>query len=284
MIARTIVDYSLAITSASKSVLLELMTILKAYREHIILIGGWVPFFLLESRRLPGVEFTHVGSIDIDLVIDPNIIDDDKYATITQLLLHRDYEPSKDILYQFVRAVRSEIDGREYKVGVDFLNPAPPVGKGRSRRHRQIQPDLKARNLVGAEIAFQSNQMASLEGILPGNGKTRLKFKLASLPSFLALKGIAFGERYKEKDAYDIYCLCDYYDQGPGSVAAEVKPAKDIPVVRKGLGFIRERFSSPDAEGPSWVANFMAIADPREKEEMRQRSYMTVNEMLLTKA
>jgi len=79
---------------------------------------------------------------------------------------------------------------------------------------------------------------------------------------------------------YDIYALCDYYKEGPVSVAKEVKPKKEIDIVKRGLKAIRNRFRSPKAEGPSWVVNFMAITDEREKEEVRQRSFMVVNETL----
>jgi len=277
---RTFGDYHPAITNASKSVLLELMTILKSYRDSLVLIGGWVPYFLLEINKSKAVDFTHIGSIDIDLVIDPKVIDEEKYETITRMLLSRDYKPSKEILYQFERTVKSEIDGKEYTVLVDFLTPQPPKGKESSRRHRQIQPDLKARNLPGADIALQLNQKIPLIGILPGNGKTKVEFKMADLTSFLTLKGIAFGERYQEKDAYDIYVLCDYYKEGPISVAEEIRPKKNAKIVKMGLNAIRQRFRDINAEGPSWVANFLAIADAKEREDMKRRSFTVVNEML----
>lgn len=201
MRVRIIDEYSSAITSASKSVLLELMTILKSYRESIVLIGGWVPYFLLQEHKPEKVDFTHVGSIDIDLVIDPDVIDEVRYKTIAEMLLNRGYQPSEKILYQFQRTMRSDINSREYTIDIDFLTPQPPKGEGRTHRHRLVQPDLRARNLIGAEIALKLNQRVSLAGVLPGDGKTELDFKMANLASFLALKGFTFGERYQEKDA-----------------------------------------------------------------------------------
>ena len=134
--------------------------------------------------------------------------------------------------------------------------------------------------MVGAEIALELNQKVPLAGILPGDGKTELDFKMASLPSFFALKGYALGERYQEKDAYDIYTLCDYYKEGPVSVAQEIKPKREIAIVEKGLSAIRDRFRAPDAEGPSWVVNFMGTIDGKEKEKMRLRAFMVVDKML----
>ncbi len=271
------VDYYEAITNASKSVLLEITTILKTYRDSFVLIGGWVPYFLLQENQPPGSNFSHIGSIDIDFVIDSETIDETIYATMAQMLLRRGYKPSKEILYQFERTVKSEIDGKRYTIKIDFLCPVQP--QRQKHRHSPIQPDMKARNLNDAEIVFLSNQKIKLSGTLPDNGRTTVDFKMAALAGFMALKGIAFGDRYKEKDAYDIYVLCDYYKKGPVSVAKEIKSLKDNPIVRKGLIAIKERFRAIDSEGPYWVANFIASTDD-EKNRIRQRSFQVVNETI----
>ncbi len=43
---RTAQSYGPGVTGASKSVLLELLTILRAYRDSLVLVGGWAPYFL----------------------------------------------------------------------------------------------------------------------------------------------------------------------------------------------------------------------------------------------
>ena len=88
--------YGPGITAASKSVLLELMTTLRAYRESLILVGGWVPYLLLERHRPAGDRFVHVGSIDIDLAVDPSRVNEPAYATIVELLQARGYRPAED--------------------------------------------------------------------------------------------------------------------------------------------------------------------------------------------
>jgi hypothetical protein len=63
------------------------MTTLGAYRDALVLIGGWAPYLILEEFGEGGafqddafqadafeVGFIHVGSIDIDLVVDPNLV------------------------------------------------------------------------------------------------------------------------------------------------------------------------------------------------------------------
>ncbi|GFP21176.1 hypothetical protein HKBW3S06_00402 [Candidatus Hakubella thermalkaliphila] len=271
-------DYELEVTEASKSVLVELMTILKSYADALVLIGGWAPYFLLEKHKSPTSDFRHVGSVDIDLVIDPQIIDEERYATITKMLLDRGYRPSPQIFYQFERKIVSSLDQREYVVGVDFLTPKPEKGKGRKHRHRLVQPDLRARTLEGAEIALKHNWECSLSGILPEDGGTTVTLRVADIVSSLALKGIALGERYAEKDAYDIYVLLSYYRDGPRDVRDELKPYLSDKFLQKGLSSIESRFRSPEAEGPSWVANFLIQTNPELIKRTKMDAYMTVRE------
>jgi hypothetical protein len=44
---------------ASKAVLIEVMNVLGRYRDHLILVGGWVPELLLPNRG-------YMGSLDVD--------------------------------------------------------------------------------------------------------------------------------------------------------------------------------------------------------------------------
>jgi len=40
-------DYGEPVTRASFSALMELGTVLGSYRDALVLVGGWVPYFLL---------------------------------------------------------------------------------------------------------------------------------------------------------------------------------------------------------------------------------------------
>jgi hypothetical protein len=273
-------DYHPDVVQASLSVLVELATMLRSYGDALVLIGGWVPYFILEQYGEKQTEFTHVGSIDVDLVIDPDIVTEDVYLTMTELLLERGYHPSPDILYQFSRTVISPASGAHYTIGVDFLTPRPPRGQGRKHRHRRIQPGLKARTLEGAEVALHYNFPVQILGLLPGNGRTEVIINVADVVACLALKGIALGERYREKDAYDIYAVCAYHDGGPVAVANRLRPALYSPVLERGLVGIADRFESADAEGPWWVANFLSRDDPDQHARLRQDAFMTVREVI----
>ena len=44
-------DYSKKEVGACLSVLVELTTILGEFRDNIVLVGGWIPYFLMEKTR-----------------------------------------------------------------------------------------------------------------------------------------------------------------------------------------------------------------------------------------
>jgi hypothetical protein len=271
------------------------MMVLGAYRDALVLIGGWAPYLILEHFGQPGQEFfdaevafdadvtfgkfTHVGSIDIDLVVDPDLVDTDQYSTIVELLLARGYTPEMDQPFQFQRPIRSSRDRQEYLIRVDFLTPRPLPGQGRSHRHRQVQRDLQARTLQGAEVALSHWFWYDLRTQLPDGAQALVRLKVADLIASLVLKGIAIGERYAEKDAYDIYALCAHYRGGPTAVAEALKPYLNEDPVSRGLRSIAQKFRELDAEGPTWVAEFISGGDAGTAARIRQDAFMTVREV-----
>ena len=165
-------DYNESLTTASFSALLELVITLKSYRDSIVLVGGWVPYLLIyEFGR---GDFKHIGSIDIDLAVNPEKIDADAYASIVELIEGRGYENRLDregnpIIFSYTKSVPSPLDGKEHAIGVDFLtSAAPESGK---HRHRTVQAGLPARIAGGCELAFRHNLDRRLSGVLPGDGE-----------------------------------------------------------------------------------------------------------------
>ncbi len=106
-----------------------------------------------------------------------------------------------------------------------------------------------------------------------------MRLKVADLVASLALKGIAIGERYAEKDAYDIYALCAHSHGGPQKVATALKPFMSEPPVQKGLRAIAQKFRALDAEGPTWVAKFLGGGEAEAEARVRQDAFMTVREV-----
>ena len=277
-------DYASAVTDTSKSVLLEVMTILGEYREALVLIGGWGPYFLLPQTPAAaagfgsqGKQFRHIGSIDIDLAVNPERITGEEYKTIVRLLQERGYAPDPEVKFRLNRSV----PGLPSPIGIDFLTTQPPLGQGKAHRHRKVQDGLPARATEHLEMALQWNEALSLEGELPENGgRASVTLRLASLPAMFGLKGLALGARYKEKDAYDIYALARYYGSGIEDVISRLKPNLGDAGLQKGLGNVREKFKSDKDAGPSWVANFFSTAQEAERDQLRQDAYLTMDRVL----
>lgn len=285
-------DYEDDATATSLVGLAEIMTALGAYRDALVLIGGWAPHLILQTfgAREPDAarfdsiasdtDFVHVGSIDIDFVVDPSIIDAALYATIVELLLARGYEPHADSKFQFDKTIRSLRTGQPHVIRVDFLTPKPLRGQGRSHRHREVQRDLQARTLEGAEVALTHWFWHEFEAQLPDGARTHVRVKVTDVVGSLTLKGSAIGDRYVEKDAYDIYALCAHYRGGPADVAEAIRPFRDEEPVRRGLDAIRGKFRDRDAEGPTWVAAFLSEGSREADERFRTDAFMTVAEVI----
>jgi len=277
---RTFADYTFGIIEASKSVLIELMTALRSYREALVLVGGWVPYFLLEKYKRKSNPFEHVGSIDLDIAVNPAIIDSEVYATIVEIIEEREYVPRRGrngnvINYSFERRIISPANGKEYNISVDFLST-----QVERHRHRRVQPDLRARTMRGCSVVFEHSFEHEIMGILPDNGETSVKMKIADIVGCITTKGIALGERYKEKDAYDIYSVVANYKDGPRDVAKEIIPFVKDNFINEGVDSIKNKFNNLKGEGPAWVANFLNPSSTEEKERIIADAFMNVNELI----
>ncbi|MFH1873786.1 MAG: hypothetical protein ABH859_01185 [Pseudomonadota bacterium] len=244
----------------SLSVLLELMTILGQYRNSIYLVGGWAPYFLLQQFQKKDDFFEHVGSIDIDLVIDFTKISENQYAGIVELLEKRGYQARKDRLgkpipFSFERTVQ------EMALAIDFL-AGEYGGTTNKHRHQQVQDELLARKARGADLLPEHHMTLQLDGYLPGGGHNRCELKMGNLVSILSMKGITIAERYKEKDAYDIYALIAHYKEGVTSCFDEISPFCKHGLVKEGMKSICEKFATEKSVGPLWASTFMAPGDP----------------------
>ena len=71
---------------ASYSVIVELASVLGQYRDHLVLVGGWVPPLLLPDATEP-----HMGSYDVDFVLDHEHLRADAYGRVEALLSSAGY-------------------------------------------------------------------------------------------------------------------------------------------------------------------------------------------------
>ncbi len=75
-------DYDDRTTAAVRSVLVEIGQILGGYRGKFAVIGGAVPWLLLNQSEMP-----HVGTMDVDIGLDAESLGDGEYARLVESLL-----------------------------------------------------------------------------------------------------------------------------------------------------------------------------------------------------
>lgn len=263
-------NYSSELVAAAKSVLLELMRALGEYREEIVVVGGWVPELILPSTPLK-----HVGSIDVDLALDHRKLEEAGYATIQKLLLGREYEQGSQP-FIFFRTV--EVGGKPIRVQVDFL-AGEYEGAGPGHRTQKVK-DVRARKARGCDLAFELFVEKRIEGRLPDGGEDSTAVRVASVVSFLVMKGMALHDRMKEKDAWDIYFCLRNFPGGLDGLVGEFRPYIGNALVREGLMKIHEKFASPSHVGPKFVADFEGSLDSEARERLIRDAYERVDYLL----
>lgn len=143
-----------------------------------------------------------------------------------------------------------------------------------------VQKNQNARILDSASLAFDHNIVRTLNGLLPNNAETRVTFKMSDVVGCIGTKSIALGNRYKNKDAYDLVSLVNHYGTGIEEVAFMFTGSLGDKLVQESLAKLKEKFKTQQSEGPILYAEFMQAIEGAGKEAYVQRAYMVVNELL----
>lgn len=263
-------DYTAEGVEAARSVLVELVHLLGEYKDDIVLIGGWVP-----ELSLPHQSEGHIGSMDVDLALNHQKIQDAGYKMIQDLLKSRDYEQGEQP-FIFFRTVN--VRGQRIKVQVDLL-AGEYEGTSKGHRHQKIQ-GVHARKARGCDLAFHMSKEIRVEGTLPNGAHDTVIVRVASIVPFLVMKGMAMEDRLKEKDAYDIYYTVLHYPGGIDALAEEFKPHLHHGLVKEGLQKIAGKFSSERSFGPTSVADFQEVDDPEERSLLQRDAFERLRALL----
>ncbi|MCY3883656.1 MAG: nucleotidyl transferase AbiEii/AbiGii toxin family protein [Gammaproteobacteria bacterium] len=243
-------DYSDRTTYAVKSVLIEMGQLLGNFRGKFVVIGGLVPWLLQENEDL-----SHVGTMDLDICLDPEALADHRYADLIKTLLEHDYkqDPSRR-RFQLVRTVDPKDTGPPIEVVIDFLMPEQAQV---TRRSSPLIDDFAVIRASGAALTLEFYQECQVKGRMPNGSTNQVAISIASIPSLLVTKGFALNNRLKEKDAYDIYYCVRNYDGGLSKRVQDCLPLLEHADARRGYSYIDEKFTAVDSYGPVSVGNFV---------------------------
>lgn len=243
-------DYDDRTTTAVKMVLIEIGQILGSFKGKFAVVGGAVPWLLLDEADMP-----HVGTLDVDLGLDATALDEEEYVDLITALKEHGYQQTPELRrFQLVRAVPAQDGGYPIDVIVDFLMPRD----AEIVRHTPpLIADFAVQRADGADLALRFYQLVAITGPMPGGGHNRVEIAVCSIPALLAMKGYALQGRFKQKDAYDIYYCVRNYPEGLAALAEACRPLLALPSGERGYRYIAEKFESYDSFGPTCVRRFV---------------------------
>lgn len=245
--------------------LVTLMRGLGDWKSGIYLVGGLVPRYLVPQTADDDAVPPHVGTTDVDLVLDLEVLAGlETYRRLEQELLRLGFErgANDDGQAQHFRW-RKPVDNGIVIV-VDLLSEAP-VEQG--ERVVKIERGVSALGLPGAHLVCADYVEVPLTAdLLDEKGIATEIVRVANIVPFIVLKAVAYDRRAEEKDAYDlIYCL-ENFPGGPGGVGAMFgerrRDRPDEPLFQRALDILRDRFATDDRtpgarkDGPVSYARF----------------------------
>ena len=259
-----------------KAVLLEIGQILGSFKGKFAVVGGAVPWLLLDNFEMP-----HVGTIDVDLGLDAEALGDGEYVRLVDALMTHGYGQNKKLKkFQLVRRIEATDEGDPIDIVVDFLMPRDAVI---DRNKPPIIEDFAVQRADGTDLAMRFNQMVAVRGAMPNGGTNQIEIAVCSIPALLAMKGYAVHNRLKQKDAYDIYYCIRNYPDGVKALAKDCLPLLNLPSGATGYGFINEKFDSVHGFGPTCVRNFVQeskILGDRTPDQWQQDAFGQVDAWL----
>lgn len=263
------VDYSEGQKKAAHRVLVELVNIFKEYEQEIRIVGGWVPDLMFPGEG-------HVGSVDVDVLINHLTLEDEGYQNMSRILQKNGYREHPDKFFSFIKTV--DVEGIPYDVDVDIL--AGMYGGTQLKKRSQHVQGIKALKATGGNFAFDfPAQKISVEAKRTDGAMDVANVNVVAVVPYIIMKAAAMG-RGKAKDAYDIYFIIKHYRGGVTELAHEFKPVADRKLVLEMKEKLAGKFASADHAGPKDVSDFLDLEDEEEIEMIKRDAYEQVQALL----
>lgn len=262
-------DYTEGQKEAAHRVLVELVNLFNEYEDDIRIVGGWVPDLMFQGEG-------HVGSVDVDVLINHMTLQDEGYQNMSRILQRNGYVEHTEKYFSFVKTIR--IDGIDYEVDVDIL--AGMYGGTQTKKRSQHVQGMKALKATGGNFAFDfPAQKVNVEAKRPDGAFDVAKVSVIAVVPYLIMKTAALG-RGKAKDAYDIYFLLKHFRGGAKEIAKEFLPVGDRKLVQDMKEKLAGKFASANHAGPVDVAEFLELDGEEEIEMMKRDVYEQVQALL----
>ena len=252
--------------------------ILGSQSGSFVLVGGSVPALLFKNA-VP----EHVGTLDIDLNLDPEALGDYDYAELVAELENHDYERNVDELkpFQMRRTIDLQDGTAPIPVIIDLLMPKQAVIKEHTP---PLVDGLRVLPLDGGIFALKYHQEVTLDGYMPDSRPNKVKILVATPPAMLVMKGYALANRDKQKDAYDIWFCIRNYEGGTKALAKACIPLIKEEEAKVAYENSADKFRSRDDFGPKTVRQFLEGSPEKWGEmtldQIQNDAYFSVSEWI----
>ncbi len=170
-------------TTASRAVLLEVMNVLGAFRDDIVLVGGWVPDLLYPDCG-------HMGSLDVDLAVSRRALGENAYKTILGRMHEAGYSHHTSPTH-----FTKKVAGVDAPVKVDMIGGQYQGGA----KARAIQVNaLELNTLRGLDLAFEVSREIEICGIMPDGAQNTVRARIVGPEGFILIKAFALDERRRD--------------------------------------------------------------------------------------
>ena len=262
-------DYNEGQKAAAHRVLVELVNLFNEYRDDIRIVGGWVPDLMFPEEG-------HVGSVDVDVLINHIKLKDSGYLTMSKILLRNGYEEHPDKYFSFIKRV--QVDGIDYDVDVDIL--AGMYGGTQKKKRSQHVQGVKALKATGGDFAFEFDpQMIRVEAERTDGALDVARVNVIAVVPYFVMKTAAMG-RGKAKDAYDLYFLVKHYHDGMDGLAKLFEDYRESRIILEMKEKLSEKFASPNHAGPADVAAFLDLVDEEEVALTKRDAYEQIQALI----
>ena len=245
-------EYGLDQLGVVRRTCLHIATKLGDLLEEIVVVGGLVPYLLVDQDHLPSGVEPHAGTMDLDVGLALAILNRERYRELGIRLRDAGFEPA--VNDRGNRRLQTWRARSPHPVTVDFLIPVTDEsGEGGTLLH--IESDLAAVVTPGLELAFVDQRRKELsDQTFAGAWATR-GIPVCGPGAFTVLKALAFGNRAERKDAYDLFYV--WTGVGVTEVAASLASLQASAYVDNALHIIERDFCSHDGLGPVETAHFV---------------------------
>lgn len=262
--------YAVAQTERAEQVLLDVWSRLGDYHDHLVLVGGLAPRYLM-PQNVAGIP-NHCGTLDVDLAVSLAVADLNAYASIRANLERMGLQPGVNAVGNEQRHSFTMLS-EEGPVVVDFLTTK--YG-GPSEVIRAVQRQLSAIQVEGLGLALIDPVKVPVTGKALTGGLLTATLRVCRPVPFIVLKALAFENRREGKDVHDLVYILQHGGGGASGVAQSVRPEElEAEAFVHAVKTLRANFGGPGGDGPVRYARFLPDVP-----DAAIQSFAAVNEFL----